>query len=470
MIHTSLQPESNTLVCHAPDSTGTGEAAKQPNIILILADDLGWQDTGHTGSDFYETPVLDRLASEGMVFRQAYSPAANCAPSRACLLSGQFTPRHGVFAVSSTRRGPVESMRMTPVPNRGGLSPKDFTLAKAMKAAGYVTGKFGKWHLDGPGGSTPEQQGFDEIGVSRHAWNENIPEDPKGMFSIARGAVNFLESNKNRPFFLYLPHYAVHLKHESRPETLKKFQAKEPGKIHSDAPYAACISDFDASIGIVMDKLAELGLEENTIVIFTSDNGGVVGSQESLRGSKGCYYEGGIRVPMIVRWKGVTKPGTYCDLPVSSVDFYPTFLDAAGTQLPEGRPLDGLSLLPVLQNGELPDRPAIDWHFPGYLNKPVLRGRDPEFRTRPVTVMRRGDWKLHLFHEEWLLDGGWEAINTNRAVELYNIVDDPGEHHDLSLKEPAKRDELIEEMLEWLEETRAPFPSPGKPAAYPQKP
>lgn len=436
----------------------TSFAADRPNIILILADDLGWQEPGFAGSDFNETPHLDRLAKQGMVFTQAYAAAGNCAPSRACLLSGQYTPRHGVYAVGTTNRGRPELMRMTPVPNASGLAADNFTLPKAMKSAGYVTGMFGKWHLDGRQGSQPQQH-FDVVGLAGHSWRERNEHDPKGVYAITSAACDFIEANQRRPFFLYLPHYAIHSPLQARAETLAKFKQKSAGKLHREAESAACLAELDEGVGRLMQKLAELGLEQNTLVVFTSDNGGTHESQEPLRGKKGCYYEGGIREPMIVRWPAVVKPGTTCQVPVINVDFYATFAALAGAQLPSDRPLDGANLQPLFAGQVSLDRPSIFWHFPGYLQGPVPRGRDPEFRTRPVSVIRKGDWKLHLYHEEWLLDGGRDKVATNRAVELYNVVADQGETQDRAADDPGKRDELLNDLLAWIERVPAPLPS-----------
>jgi len=271
----------------------------RPNVVLIFADDLGWQEPGYAGSDFNETPHLDRLAKQGMVFTQAYAAAGNCAPSRACLLSGQYTPRHGVYAVGTTDRGRPELMRLVPIKNTGGLPPEEFTLPKAMKSAGYTTGMFGKWHLDGNQGSAPEQH-FDFVKVGGHSWSKKIEDDPKAIFSITTAACEFMEANKDRPFFAYVSHYAVHSVLESRAAVLAKFKEKSPGKLHQNANNAACLAELDEGVGLLMKKLAELGLEEKTLVVFTSDNGGTAESQEPLRGKKGSYYEGGIREPMIV--------------------------------------------------------------------------------------------------------------------------------------------------------------------------
>jgi arylsulfatase A-like enzyme len=202
--------------------------------------------------------------------------------------------------------------------------------------------------------------------------------------------------------------------------------------------------------------------------VFTSDNGGTQqSSQEPLRGNKGCYYEGGIREPMIVRWPGVTRPGSRCAVPVINQDFYPTFLEAAGTAVPKDKVLDGASFLPLLKGATSLPREAIFWHFPGYLDNPVIRGRDPVFRTRPVTVIRKGDWKLHLYHEEWQLDGGRAGLATNNAVELYNVVNDLSERQNLALKNPAKREELLGDLLKWMQSVPAPLPGQPNPAYAP---
>lgn len=438
--------------------------AAPPNILLIYADDLGWKDVGYQGSDFHETPNIDRLAGEGMVFTQAYAAAGNCAPSRASLLSGQYTPRHGVYAVESTARGPQDLMRLMPIPNRSGLPAATVTLADALKSAGYATGLFGKWHLGGRDGAPPSAQGFDVVFDSRTP-NPNArrdePDDPKGVYSLTRAAVSFMRANRERPFFAFLSHHAIHSALEARPSSLAKFKAKEPGAQHANALYAACLYDLDDGVGLLLQELKALGLDDNTLVVFTSDNGATQqSSQEPLRGSKGGYYEGGIREPFIVRWPGVVKPGTRSTVPITHVDLYPTFLAAAGAAAPAGQPLDGESLLPLWKGAARLVRQAIFWHFPGYLDDPVIRGRDPVFRTRPVSVIRKGNWKLHLYHEEFLLDGGRERLDTNRAVELYDISADIGERQDLAIAQPGKRNELLTDLLGWLKAAGGPFPTP----------
>lgn len=448
-------------------------APRAPNIVVIFADDLGYQDTGFTGSDFYETPNLDRLAARGMVCNHAYAAAGNCAPSRAALHSGQYAPRTGVYAVGRTDRGPKNLQRLVAIPNREDLALENVTVAEALKAAGYATGLFGKWHLGGEPGTKPTQQGFDVFFDSRQP-NPNArrdePTDPKGIYSLTRAAAAFMEKNRDRPFFAFVSHHAIHSTLEARPASLAKFQAKTsaaPGQ--KNALYAACIYDLDDGVGELLQKIHDLGLDENTLVIFTSDNGGTgQSSQEPLRGNKGGYYEGGIREPFIAAWPGRIAPGTVSNAPIINLDLYPTFLAAAGATVPAGKILDGENLLPLFTQSAAPlARPAIFWHFPGYLDEPVTRGRDPVFRTRPVTVMRAGDWKLHLYHEEWQLDGGREKIATNRAVELYNLAADPGEHTNVALTNSSKRDELLAQMLAWIDRSSAKLPFVANPAYDP---
>ncbi len=454
----ALAPVDVSAAATAPAS------AERPNILLIFADDLGWNDVGYQGSDFHETPNIDRLAKQGMVFTTAYAGAGNCAPSRACLLSGQYTPRHEVYAVGSTDRGPKNLMRMVPIPNHESLAPENTTMAGALKRAGYVTGIFGKWHLESGRGTLPGDQGFDVVYESHHAWagEAGASPNPKGIYSMTRAVGEFMEKNRDRPFFAYMSHYAIHTAQQARESSLAKFRAKKPGTIHKDPLYAACTYDLDDGVGLLLDKLAELGLERKTLVIFTSDNGGN-SLQEPLRGKKGCYYEGGIREPFIVRWPGVVTPGTSCDVPVINQDLYPTFLDVAGGQVPAGKILDGESLAPLFRQAGALGRRAIFWHFPGYLDSPVTRGRDPVFRTRPVSVIHKGDWKLHLYHEEWLLDGGQSRLAENHAVELYNVREDIGEHHDLAMTNFTRRDELLGDLLQWLDRTHAKLPSERNP-------
>ena len=278
------------------------------------------------------------------------------------------------------------------------------------------------------------------------------------MFSLTDKACAFMATNRERPFFCYLAHHGIHAPLAARPATLARFRAKKAGPTQASPLYAACAFDLDESVGILLAKLKELGLERDTLVVFTSDNGATPQSgQEPLRGAKGCYYEGGTREPFVAAWPGVIAPGATCDVPVHQIDLFPTFLAAAGATTEVA--LDGESLLPLFRGGKSLKRAAIYWHFPGYLDQPVPRGRDRVFRTRPVSVIRKGDYKLHLYHEEWLLDGGRERLPANRAVELYNVKTDIGEGDDLAASDPKTRDELLNDLLAWLRATRAPMPT-----------
>ncbi len=439
--------------------TQHGHAQKKPNIVVIFADDMGYMDAGFTGSKIFETPVIDGLAKKGMVFTHAYSGGANCAPSRAALMSGQYSPRHGVFAVGSMTRGPAEHRRLTAVENNTSLPGRIVTVAEALKAQGYATGLFGKWHLGYDNESHPTAQGFDVWEDPRHP-NPNTkrddPTDPKAIFTITNSAINFMKSNRDKPFFTFLSHHAVHVALEARPETINKFKSKNLDRVQTH--YGAMIYDLDESVGLVTAFLEEAGLADNTLVIFTSDNGGAkFALQEPLRGNKGAFYEGGVRVPFIAYWPKKIKPSVQ-HTPIINLDLYSTFLALAGGQVRSD--LDGESLLPILQGtAKATKRDKIFWHFPGYLHTPVTRGRDSIFRTRPVSVISKDDWKLLLYHEEWILDGGQSKIDENHAVELYNLREDEGERINLATTNKKKRDELLNDLLEWLKETKAPMPT-----------
>lgn len=439
----------------------------RPNILLIYIDDLGWNGLGYMGSDFYETPNIDRLARQGMHFTNAYimGGTANCQPSRACLMSGQFAPRHGVYAVGSTEKGPVDKMRLVPIPNNSKLAPENVTIAEALEAGGYVTGQFGKWHLGSVStGTDPGSQGFDVVGDYSNAPKD----DPKDLYTITQLACDFMEQshNQNRPFFCYLAHHAIHGPLEARDDMLAKYNRKKGGELHNNALYGACTTQMDDGVGIALQKLHELGIEENTVVFFMSDNGPTANSSPApLSGMKGTHYEGGPRVPMIVRRPGVIPRCSRCDVPVMNVDFYPTFLEIAQASVPAGKILDGKSLMPLLTGtGGLGERPLF-WHFPGYLHG--QSPRTPNFRAVPCTVMRKGDWKLLLFYEEWVLDGGRDQIDTNNCVELYNLREDIGEKNNLALKRKDKRDELLDEMLDWVLAISAPIPTQPNPQYQP---
>ena len=441
----------------------------KPNVVLIYIDDYGWRDVGFNGTKFYETPNADRIAREGMNFRSAYANAPNCAPSRACLMSGLYSPRHGIYTVANSDRGKAALRKIIPTKNTTVLADEFVTLAEALKAGGYKTATMGKWHL----GDDPTTQGFD-INIAGREWGSpsgggyhspykypNLMNPKKGEYLTDRlgtEAAQFMEANKERPFFLYLTHYAVHTPIHAKPELTAKYEQKTPTDKQTNAKYAAMIESMDDSVGTVLDTLDRLKLADNTIVIFYADNGGHGGvtSNAPLRGSKGMLYEGGIRVPMAVRWPGVVKPGTTSDEPVIGIDLYPTLLEATQTKLPARVNLDGTSLLPLLSDaGASLFRPAIYWHFPAYLQGYTMR--HGPFRTTPAGAIRMGDWKLIEYFEDGVL-------------ELYNLSDDIGEEQNLAKREAKRTAEMHSMMKAWRRATNAPVPKEKNPefdpAAY----
>lgn len=438
-----------------------------PNIVLIMADDLGWKDVGFMGSSYYDTPSLDRLAREGMAFEQAYASAANCAPSRASLMTGQYGTAHGIYTVGSSERGESKTRRIIPAKNETILRSDYFTLAEALQEAGYTTASIGKWHL----GEDPCSQGFDmNVGGSQRGhpnsyfapYEGPILEAPEGEYlsdRLTEEALDFMRQNRDRPFFLYLPYYAVHTPIQSKDSLEQKYLARGGKGCQSHSAYAGMVDNLDRCIGLLLAELDQSGLRENTLVIFTSDNGGIreISCQDPLRAGKGSYYEGGIRVPLVFSWPGMINPGMRKEEPVIQLDFYPTLMELTGTEFPAD--LDGLSLWPLLSgNGKLQDR-ALYFHFPVYLQAYRAGyddGRDPLFRTRPGSVIRMGDWKLHYYYE----DGG---------VELYNLKTDQGERNNLAAVDPDTTEELLSFLREWLEKENAPVnfsPNPDFDEAY----
>jgi len=449
--------------------TNTGQNEK-PNIVFIMVDDLGWKDVGFMGSNYYETPNIDKLAGQGVVFTNAYANAPNCAPTRACLMTGQYTPRHGIYTVNNPDRGESRYRKLIPVPNKTILDVGFVTLAETMKSAGYRTGMMGKWHL-GEGEETgPEGQGFDvNIGGCHKGHpatyfspykNEFIEDVTDGEYLTDRmtdEAIKFIEESKDGPFFLYLPYYAVHTPIQPKPEVKKKYEGKPADGKQNNPDYAAMVETVDAGVGKIMKKLDELKLTGNTIVFFFSDNGGVGGitDMSPLRGSKGMLYEGGIREPMIVRWPGEVNPGTRCDIPVISVDFYPTFLEIAGIKKPKDLIMDGENILPLFTGKKKFKKRELFWHFPAYLQatKRFLPGLI--WRTTPVSVIRKGDWKLLEFFE----DG---------HLELYNLKKDISETNNLAEQMPGKARTLHKKLLKWRVKVNAPVPTELNPDYNPE--
>jgi len=447
----------------------SGDSARRPNFVFILIDDLGYKDVGFMGSTYYETPNIDRLAAQGVVFTSAYTNGPNCAPSRACIMSGQYSPRHGVYTVGSSERGNTRFRKLIPTPNKTTLDSEVVTIAEALKPAGYVTASIGKWHLGRDGKHSPQGQGFDlniagnRAGSTRSHFSpyrlENLPDGPKGEYLTDRlttEAISFIEHNKDRPFFLYLPHYAVHTPIQAKRKLIDKYKSKEPSGGQNNPTYAAMIESTDQGVGRIMDKLDELGLADNTVVFFFSDNGGVFGitSMQPLRGGKGMLYEGGIRVPLIVRSPRSANPGHVCDVPVIGVDFYPTILEMAHIPKSKGHVLDGESILPLLTGAESLHREAIFWHFPAYLQGNY--GWKQTWRTTPAGAVRSGHWKLIEFFE----DG---------TLELYNLRDDIGEQNNLADKMPARTMQMHALLKRWRRSLNAPVPVELNPLYNPDE-
>lgn len=446
---------------------------KKPNIVFILIDDMGWTDLGYAGSEYYETPAIDQLASQGMVFTNAYSNAANCAPTRASLLTGQYSPRHGIFTVAKSDRGKSEDRRLIPVKNNTEVALEKISIAESLKKAGYTSAAIGKWHI----GHSPEEFGFD-YAIDRDDLNINGHFHENGDYLtdlLTDKAVNFIKENNpkitHKPFFVYLSHHAVHTPIQAKAEIIEEFIAEPVRNCHDNPTYAAMIKSVDESVDRINKLLVDLKLSKNTLLVFFSDNGGhgTFTCQKPLRGGKGMYYEGGIRVPMFVYWPGFVKAGSVCDQAVISTDFYPTFLNLAGLENPENHILDGSSIVPLIKGIKQPESKALFWHFPAYLQ--AYKGmrnesRDPQFRTRPVSVIRKGDWKLLLFHEEWVLDGGRDKLDVNNSVELYNLKNDLAEKNNLALIKTLKRDELLDNLIQWKKEIMAPVPGLQNPDYY----
>jgi arylsulfatase A-like enzyme/formylglycine-generating enzyme required for sulfatase activity len=439
---------------NATGATNPGQP-EQLNIVLIVADDLGWTDLSCMGSDFYETPEIDRLAAEGVMFTNAYSAAANCAPSRAALLSGQYAPRTGVYTVGSLSRGKSANRALLCPPNTTVLDPSFVTIAERLEEAGYVTGHFGKWHL-GQGETGPEGQGFDvNVGGGKAGHpasyfspyrNAHLEDGPKGKHLTARlghEAAAFVRANADTPFFLYVPFYAVHTPIQPPVDLAQEFAGKTPGANHRNVKYAALVRAMDRAVGTILGAIDDEGLRRNTVVIFTSDNGGFgrVTSNAPLRGSKGMFYEGGIRVPLLVRWPGVSEPSSLCEIPVTGVDFYPTLLEVAGLECSPEYLLDGVSFVELISRQSRSQERALFWHFPGYLESAgVSRGN---WRTTPCSVIRIGRYKLIEFFED-------------DRLELYDLSSDLGESQDLASLEPQRVEAMYEQLVAWRDRLGAP--------------
>jgi arylsulfatase A len=455
--------------------------ARAPNIVVFLIDDLGWADLSCQGSRYYQTPNIDRLASQGVRFTQAYAAAAICSPTRAALLTGRHPVRLGITDwirpnIHAGNRPPqipslpgfagTASERLACPINAQQLPLEEHTLAESLKSAGYVTCHIGKWHL-GDEGFWPTEHGFDfnyggaGFGLPPSYFDPYnsrlVPGGLPGLAPRREGeyltdreadeAVGFIRRHRDRPFLLHIWHHAVHTPIQAKAELVDVYEQR-PRTIQTDATYAAMVHSMDESVGRVMDALQTEGLAGNTLVIFTSDNGGLDGlkgrqagrptDNAPLRWGKGHPYEGGLRVPLIVRWPGVTRPGTIEETPAVTMDLFSTALDAAGVRPPADRPVDGRSLRTVLGGTADPAPRTLYWHFPHY-------GGDDRI---PYSVIRHGPWKLIRFYD-------------SDHVELYNLVEDFSEERNLATARPETAAELIGKLDHWLRETGARMPQPN---------
>ncbi|MPZ20202.1 MAG: sulfatase-like hydrolase/transferase [Luteitalea sp.] len=462
--------------------------SERPNIVFFLVDDLGYMDIGaNNPQTFYETPHVDRLASEGLRFTTGYAVNPVCSPTRYSLMTGKYPTR---VAATNFFTGTREGW-FKPAPLSDRMPLGEITLAEALRAVGYRTAFLGKWHLGPTEEYWPENQGF-EINIGGHSagapskgyfapWNnprlEDGPPNEHLTARLAEEAVGLLEELRDDPFLLYLSFYTVHTPLQAPEALVAKYRRKaaalppveefadeeqvwpvdEPRRVRvaqRHAVYAAMVETMDTAVGRVLAKLDELGLAENTVVVFLSDNGGLSTSEGAptsnlpLRGGKGWLYEGGIREPWLVTWPGVTKPGSTSDVPVSTVDVYPTLLEIAGATEHGGTVVDGESLVPLLRHraidgsasaGALANRPLY-WHYPHYGNQGGF----------PGGAVRVGDWKLI------------ERYEDGRA-HLYNLADDIGERHDLAPKEPERVEELRDQLHAWYREVNAMFLQPRQP-------
>jgi arylsulfatase A-like enzyme len=458
--------------------TGLGSSAQdyvRPNIIIILADDLGWADLSFRGHPIYETPHIDRLASEGIVLDNFYPSAANCAPSRAGILTGMYSPRHHVYLPQGyVREGNVENMRWK-VPTYGEDSTfqtfkvninhvdSAFTsLAEMLGNAGYISARLGKWHIG------DDNQGFiynssggrlgdfsNQNGTEGRYYNDTIVAE-----RLTDTAIEIMEKHRDELFFIYLSHWEVHTPMAAKNDRISYYKKKidSLGDEGFNAVYAAEVEQLDQSVGRISSKLEELGLSENTLVIFISDNGGLMSqtSNKPLRAGKGTFYEGGIRVPGIIRWPAVINPGKVSSTTVSGVDLMPTLAEIARTNLPPNQPVDGVSITPLFSDETMEER-AVFFHYPLYLEGkgqeqvlPIFETQILNWRAVPSSTIIRGKWKLIKYYEY-------------DSHELFDLSTDLSEGNDVSRKYPEVAAGLLEELEAWVTSTHAPVPSIPNP-------
>lgn len=441
----------------------------KPNVIFILADDMGYMDVGaYNPKTFYETPNIDGLAKKGMRFTDGYAACCVCSPTRSSIMTGKYPPRTGV----TDHAGGNRAGKLLPASHVVNMALEEYTVAEALRDAGYSTFFAGKWHL-GTKEFGPNGQGFDPglITLKGGFFPPDSKEtdktaDPKSTDLIADEAVKFIDAHKDKPFFAYLPFNAVHIPIGARADLIEKYQKKKDAAppdawgvesgcklrmVQNDPVYAAMVEQMDEAVGRVVAAVEKNGLADRTIFIFMSDNGGLstpegggqskndgfVTSNLPLRAGKGWPYEGGVREPLIIDVPGMTKPGSICNTPVISTDFYPTILQLAGLPLNPKQHSDGTSLVPLLEGKPLARRP-IFWHYPHYSNQGGA----------PAGAIRDGDWKL----VEWFEDG---------RLELYNLRDDIGEKNNLAAANPDKTKELHEKLIAWRRDVNAVMPKPN---------
>jgi uncharacterized sulfatase len=459
-----------------------GAPAPKPNLVFILADDLGWNGIGPYGNRDVSTPHLDRLAREGMRFDRAYAEP-QCSPTRGALFSGQWPARTGMFAVTH-EMDPVAAP-LTPPPHAMVLPPATASLALMLRAAGYANGLSGKWHIadnynaaalrSRDGGKYFDRYGFDYVGDAANA----APDPDKSVAGITDDMLGFIERHRHRPFFAYVAHHAPHAALQPPAALVAKYVARgfrkssHPNTHFRERPtadYYATVEHLDTHIGRILALLDQLDLAKNTVVVFSSDNGGLnrMADMAPLRGNKGMPYEGGIRVPLLVRWPGRVAAGFANAVPVHPVDWYPTFAALAGAPLPPGRKFDGENLVPLLTGTGRPARDTLYWHVPTYTTP---------FGRTPCSVIRRGDWKLIHYFGDFLdlagaipeVGGAYGKLVLGARTELYDLAADPSESTDLAARHPAKTAELMSALKAFWSDTRAALPKPN-PAYRPDNP
>ena len=447
-------------------STSSSEISKagkngksKPNFLFILVDDYGWSQLGCYGSQYYETPNIDQLAEEGMKFTDAYAACPVCSPTRASIMTGKYPARLHLTDFIAGGSFPYDKYRQ-PAWQKF-LPLEEITIAEVLKTAGYTTAGFGKWHLSiakNPPQSlpyNPDKQGFDEYFVTYKPSSKHDPEDDAhNVEIITEKSLRFLQKNKDNPFFLYVTHNTIHSPILAKKKLIEKYKNKPGANLPQNNPIvAAMIEDLDNSVGKLLAKLDELDIAGKTIVVFFGDNGGLERSakQTPLRSGKANLYEGGIREPLIVRWPGVVQQGSTCSEPVTSVDFFPTFLEILDLKNKAGKSIDGVSLLPLLlQTGSL-NRQAIYWHYPHYHSSSI----------GPGGAVRMGDYKLLEWFDETI-------SGPSNRFELYNLKLDIAEQNNLAEKMPAKTRQLRDMLTNWRKKVGAQIMTPN-PGYDPQK-